>query len=277
MAEMTPIRRDEAYRRLGVTERDTRRAPQITPQLRAISKTIRRSDQPNVTERIQRPGGHAAPVIVERTVHAAPYGPGADIAAAWPHYLHAAESKDASAVLDAYYSIPKTFASLLPIEAFCLAASVSPLRILETITGTIVRLGAQASTIIAAVNHPRVVEKSVEMALTDEGIEDRTLLAKAVGFLPTPKGSHVIVNANAHAEATAQSASVAAPAPENTIRRLVDRLNEARGILPTGAQPALSAHEVPLSDQLTHTHDSREEHTLEIPLDYVDDNDEESD
>jgi len=268
------VLRDEAYRRLGVTERDTLRAPQITPQLRAISKTIRRSDQPEVTERVLPSRGHHSPVILEQTRHTAPYGPGSDLLISWTQYLHAAESKDASAVLDAYYSITKTFASLLPIEAFCLAANVSPLRILETITATIVRLGAQASTIIAAVNHPRVVEKSVEMALTDDGIEDRTLLAKAVGFLPTPKGSRVIVNASATAnsESTAQSA-VVAPAPENTIRRLVDRLNEARGILPTGAQPVLEAHATPLADQIIAAHDSRE--MLEIPLDDPDYDEEE--
>jgi hypothetical protein len=99
------------------------------------------------------------------------------------------------------------------------------------------------------VNHPRVVEKSVEMALTDEGIEDRTLLAKATGFLPTPKGSRTTVNvaANANAQSAANpQVLVAAPPPENTIRRLVDRLNEARGLPPVvvSALPAVDAPRV---------------------------------
>jgi hypothetical protein len=90
-----------------------------------------------------------------------------------------------------------------------------------------------------------VVEKSVEMALTDGGIEDRMLLGKATGFLPTPKGSRTIVNveANANAQSNPQ-VLVAAPPPEQTIRRLVDRLNEARGLPPVAA-PALPAADNP--------------------------------
>src|SRR5258708_4009586 len=145
-----------------------------------IEQTVRRAGQPRVTNKIISEYGDNK-TIVQQTQHRAPSGPGADLLRAWPHYLHSSDSPDAAAVLECYHSLPKVFRELLPIEAFCIAANVSPMRILEAITAACVRLGAQASTLIAAVNHPRVVEKTVEMALTDDGIEDRATLHKATG------------------------------------------------------------------------------------------------
>lgn len=232
-----PVERNRmiAYARLGVTELQVIKSMQITPQLRMIEQTIRRAGQPKVTRRIIDDNNNIKGTLVEDTAHRAPYGPGADILRAWPLYLQSSDSPEAFAVLECYHSLPKVFRQTLPIEAFCIAANISPMRILEAITAACVRLGAQASTLIAAVNHPRVVEKTVEMALTDDGIEDRATLHKATGFLPTPKGSHtnITIAANAQANSTAQAASVPAPPPEATIRRMVNRFNDAR------SQPAL--------------------------------------
>ena len=87
--------------------------------------------------------------------------------------------------MDVYLSVPESYRRLLPVEAFCLAAGVSPWRVLEGITVVAVRQGAQASAILAAVVHPSVVEKTVERALQDDGTKERMMLHKAVGFLPT--------------------------------------------------------------------------------------------
>lgn len=209
-----------ALRQLGVSYDDVAALPQITPQLRAISRTIRRAGQP----RRKRGEPNENPV---------PYGPGADLTTAWPLYLAASDDPDIVKLLAARRSVPPSTARLLPIEAFCAASGVSPLRVIEVLVAAVVRQGAQASTIIAAVSHPRVVQKTVEMALTDDGTEDRATLHKAVNFLPTPKGNTTIINntpmanASARAESHAQAAAVAPP-PEQTIRRLSDRFNEAR-------------------------------------------------
>lgn len=256
----------EAYRRLGVDASAVARAPQITPQLHAIQATVRRAGQPRITTNVRELNDGAT--MTEQIHHAAPYGPGADILTSWPQYLHASDSADSGLVLNAYYTLPKTLSRLLPVEAFCVAANVSPLRLLEIITATIVRQGAQASAIIASVNHPRVVEKTVEMALTDGGESDRRALDRATGFLPTAKGPSVVVNASASANASAQAASVTAPPPEQTIRRLSDRLNAARG-LPTSDQqvpalPASSAIDIPSSSSAA---SAREPMTINLPLD----------
>lgn len=223
-----------AYDYLGISAIAVSLAPQITPQLRMIAKTIRRDDHPN-----QRPTWKTKELATTEppAPRALPYGPGADLVTSWPHYLASSESADAKKLLLVLYSVPAAHRRSLPIEAYCVAAGVSPLTILGILTGEVVRLGAQASTIIAAVNHPRVVQKSVDMALTDEGIDDRTLLAKATGFLPSPKGSQINIHNAPTASATALAAPVIAPPPEQTIRRAVDRFNDAR-LLP--AAPTIS-------------------------------------
>lgn len=230
--------RARAYPLLGVTVEEVAVAPQITPELREIAKTIRREGQPKRTRR-SKVVNSGVDSTTNTTINVAideetppPYGPGADLHTAWPHYLGSDDHPDAKKVLLAYHSVPHYCRTLLPIEAYCVAAKVSPLSILGILVGSIVRMGAAARTVIAMVNQPRVVQKSVEMALTDDGIADRELLAKATGFLPTPKGSQTIVNvaANASAEASPSQAVVLAPPPEQTIRRLVDRFNDARGI-----------------------------------------------
>ncbi len=225
MACRAKTRRAIAYQRLGVTEAAVLGQPQITPQLRQIYRAIRKGD--------------------------------ANIPADPIYYLRASMDEDARKLMEVYQSIPKVLRGVLPLEAFCLAAGVSTLRVLEIITVTCVRAGATASAIIAHVNHPRVVEKTIEMALTNEGHDDRVILHKAVGFLPTPKGSQTTINLSAKAEATsqAQAASVPAPPPEDSIRRLANRFNDR---LMEPARPALPAEIVHETLPETMPHESLE-------------------
>jgi hypothetical protein len=231
-----PSQRDLAYARLGVTEEDTLAQPQITPQLRMIARTIQRAGQPKVTRRILSQRGTTT--LAEDTQHAVPYSPGADLITSWPSYLHASDDPEAKKVISVYYSVPGWVRSALPVEAFCLASTVSTSRILEILTGVCVRLGAQASTIIAAVSHPSVVQKTVEMALTDDGIEDRNTLHKATGFLPTPKSAQTNITVTQNAQVSSQVA-VSAPSPESTIRTLAEAFNQRRGLAPTSTADAL--------------------------------------
>jgi len=222
-----------AYEYLGVTPAAVSLAPQITPQLRMIARTIRRDGQPKRTRKLVDMDTHRRIATIDETEHAVPYGPGHDLPNSWPHYLASSDHPDAKRVLLVFYSVPASHRRALPVEAYCVAANVSPASILGIITSEIVRLGVQASTIIAAVNHPRVVQKSVEMALTDDGILDRNLLAKATGFLPAPKGSHTSISVQTTANASAAApVAVLAPAPEQTTRTLANKLNELRGLPP---------------------------------------------
>jgi hypothetical protein len=160
------------------------------------------------------------------------------------YYLKCAPGASAARIVELYYGLPKHLRNLAPIEAYCLAARVNTVDALDMINRAAQMVSRQMSATLAAVTHPQVVEKTIEMALTDEGIDDRMVLHKATGFIPMPSGPRTTVNVAA--SASAQSAApviVAAPPPEQTIRRLVDRFNDARALPP--APPAEVIDQLP--------------------------------
>ena len=223
---------NDAYRHLDIDRTLVSKLPRITPQLGQVNK------------------------MLDKLGLNLPHDP--------YFYLSASEHPDARAILDARNSLPRYMANLLPIEAFCCKAGISPPRVLEMITVVAMRMGAQASTMLAALSHPEVVKRTIESALTDAGADERAILHKATGFLPTPKGAQtqisipVNVSAASAATSTAQAASVSAPSPDNTIRRLSERLN----LRPAVSQPALpvsSATELPddepIEPELVHVRD----------------------
>ncbi len=113
---------------------------------------------------------------------------------------------------------------------------LAPPELLGFVADAAFRASMCMALIIAAGSHPRVVEKTVERALTDEGIADRITLHKITGALPTPKGSQTTFTIMQNAQANQTARSIAgAPPPEQTIRRLADRFNESRGLPPAPA------------------------------------------
>jgi len=114
---------------------------------------------------------------------------------------------------------------------------VNPLRVLQELTSVLVSQGATASTLLTAVWHPKVVRKTIEVALTDKGFADRQVLHKATGFLPLPKGAQTIVNVNNQANVNAPTV-VPLSSPESTIAMLAGAFNEARGLPPPPEPPA---------------------------------------
>lgn len=207
-------------RHLRITPEDVAAAPEITSHLRQLAATIRRIGQP------RRPRALAD----DRPTPLA-YGPGADILRSWPHYLAQMSDPQCRRVLAAYRSVPRSATAFLPIEAYCVAAKVETQHVLEQLIVLLMRLGTQASTLIAAVNQPRIVQKTVDMALTDEGIADRTLFHKATGFIPTPRSAQTNITVTQNSSANAVAQSVPAPPLEATVRRLSDRFNESRALV----------------------------------------------
>jgi hypothetical protein len=157
----TAYKRELAYERLGINPTDVQCVPFFATQLRRIAR--------RVNHRVNRDEASTSPV---RALD----------------FLRFSEDPEARKVVDAYFSVPESYRRLLRPEAFCHAAGVSAWRVLEIIAGTAVRQGAQASAVIAAIAHPRVVEKTIDRALQDDGTRERMMLHKAVGFLSTPGG-----------------------------------------------------------------------------------------
>jgi hypothetical protein len=186
----TAYKRALAYQHLGIRPQDVERVPFRWPNLRGIA------------HRLNRGRAKDAPPVCPLDL------------------LEWSEDPEACKVLQKYRSVPQSYRRLLPAEAYCCAAGVSPLHVLEVVTGVAVRLGTQTSAILAAVWHSHVVKKTIQMALTEEGIADRNALHRATGFTPLPKGSTTIVNVLQNAQGQVPVTCVPTPRIEEMIRRL---------------------------------------------------------
>jgi hypothetical protein len=208
----------ESYERLGVTPQQVRDSPQISHHLRRMAKIIKVQD-------VQIPRDPL-------------------------YYLRASDDPAVRRVLEVRDSLPFGIARPPPWEAFCVKAGVPPQRLVEAMTDVVKVMSRQFSQVLAAVSHPKVTEKTIAIALTDDGQKDREILHRHAGFIqPAMQGAPttVNVNASAKAEATTQVA-VLAPPSEHTVRRLADRLNAARGLPPAReitALPQSTATELP--------------------------------
>jgi hypothetical protein len=153
----TDYKRELAYQRLGINPEDVDYVPYLNANLRRIARCVRGVDT-------DRPPAEPVRAL---------------------DFLQSSEDPEARKVADVYRSVPASYRRLLPAEAYCLAAGVSPWRVLEMITVVAVRQAGQASAIVASLLHPRVVAKSVERALQDEGTRERMMLHRAMGFTAT--------------------------------------------------------------------------------------------
>lgn len=155
-AGQTDYKRELAYQRLGIDPKDVQCIPFFATDLRRIARAVRGADK------------NATPTAPVRALD----------------FLEYSEDPEARKVLEVYRSVPESYRRLLRPEDFCHAAGVSPRRVLECITVVGVRQAALGSAFVAAVLHPRVVMKTVERALQDDGTRERMMLHKATGFLP---------------------------------------------------------------------------------------------
>lgn len=147
-------------------------------------------------------------------------------------YLRAAPGPIARAVMSAYDRIPCNLAKHLPLEAFVVAAAADPNQVADLICASLAAVQRRMVTVKFSSSHTAVADKTISVALTDDGWRDRVMVHKIMGALPAPKGAQTIVNVQQNAPAIAV---VAAPPAEQTIRRLSERLAAARPALPPPA------------------------------------------
>lgn len=96
--------------------------------------------------------------------------------------------------LAVYDEIPAGDRDYISIEAICLKANVLPSALLGSLFMACKDMKGKESALIAVLEHPGVLKKTVEYAKTPGGDRDRKMLHEAVGFLPTPKGGSINVN-----------------------------------------------------------------------------------
>jgi hypothetical protein len=103
-------------------------------------------------------------------------------------YLLSSADPEARKVAKAYFSVPESYRRLLPPEAFCHAAGVSPYHVLGIIASVAVEFGARASTVLASTMLPSIVQKVIDKALEKDGTKDRVLFFRLAQYLPARCG-----------------------------------------------------------------------------------------
>jgi hypothetical protein len=102
------------------------------------------------------------------------------------------------------------------------------LDLLKAVADATIRFSIYTARLRAAFAMPSIVERSIEVALTEKGAADRKMQLQHSGFLPIPVGSQTNI-AIMQSNTAAQPIVITAPKPEETIRRLSDPLNSIRG------------------------------------------------
>jgi hypothetical protein len=122
-------------------------------------------------------------------------------------------------------------------DAVCMRIGLAPIDLLTVVMDVGIRFSICGAQIKAAMALSSIVERSIETALTPEGVADRKMLFQHAGFLPITKTSQTAYSAirNADGNNSTQAPGVSMPPIEHTIRTLSERLNEARGLSRTGA------------------------------------------
>jgi hypothetical protein len=77
------------------------------------------------------------------------------------------------------------------LDALCEAHGADPTHFISIVGEAQMRFRDNASVILAALSLPSVVQKSIDMALIDEGVKDREMLFQHSGLLPQPKASQI--------------------------------------------------------------------------------------
>jgi hypothetical protein len=123
-------------------------------------------------------------------------------------------------VIEDYASLSPKGRKAVSIDAICVKHDVDPLHLIAVVSEAALKYGNNSSIVLAALRFPEVINRSIKNALTPAGFKDRELLAKHHGFIPTPHGTSIQVNATAGARADASTApeSKGLPSFERTMR-----------------------------------------------------------
>lgn len=147
----------------------------------------------------------------------------------WKSYILYADlaakegDKEMQRVMQAYNGLSRREQNQIIPEALCDLAGVKPRDLFAAVQTQLFDIGAQEAAVIVAVNQPRIVEKSAQLARTKAGFREREMLLKTTGFLPTPKSQapSVIINNNPQALSIGgQRAPAALPSMEDEMIQL---------------------------------------------------------
>lgn len=104
-------------------------------------------------------------------------------------YARSSTNEKVVSLCGVYDSLSPSDRKALMLDDLCEKSDISFKELLSEVTAEAFEHNANLSTLIAAVSHPKIVEKTVHFAEKADGFKDREMLHKHAKFLPIPKGS----------------------------------------------------------------------------------------
>lgn len=123
-------------------------------------------------------------------------------------------------VVESYEGLTHWKRSAVSIDELCVCHGIDPLHFIAVVAEAALKYGNNSAILIAALQFPEVIVKSVEEALKSDGFQDREALMKHHGFIPTPHGTSVNVQANIAARSAAAPATKGLPSFEESMKQL---------------------------------------------------------
>ncbi len=132
----------------------------------------------------------------------------------------------------AYDEVSESDKHKLKLEHLCEAASIQPDVFVGMTIAAIFKRNSDIGKLIAAANHPRVIEATVEHAQKVNGFMDRKMMHDHMGFLPLPKGMNINID-------NSKKTLIAGGQPEGSLPALPG--NSPRTALPSFEEETMSS------------------------------------
>jgi len=141
-------------------------------------------------------------------------------------YLRGNDDPDAIKFMDKWDTISLDDKDVIGFEGLCASAGVNGKKLYGIIVSEATVLGENEMAMLTAIKAPGVIDVILETAKTPGGHRERTLVAKASGWLPRPKGSQTNININNGRINQGNTTNLTLPAFDQDIRELGERFQE---------------------------------------------------
>lgn len=102
--------------------------------------------------------------------------------------------KDMAKYLVSYNQLSQREQLVHTPETLCDLSGVKPSDLFGSVCGQVWASSQREASMLIAINHPRIIEKTAKFAQQAKGVKDREMFHKGTGFLPTPKGAQISIN-----------------------------------------------------------------------------------
>jgi hypothetical protein len=110
-------------------------------------------------------------------------------------------------IIDSYENLTPPAQRTVDLDALCKLNEVEPAHFLAVVAEAAHKFSQNSSILVAALNMPMVVKKSIQVAQTQEGHRDRKMLFEHAGFIPTSGGINITQIAKANAASQANNSA----------------------------------------------------------------------